>query len=527
MTKKKLRPQISAEDKERQYRIIFEAASDGMIISDLETGRVVDANPAAITMHGYTREEFIGLHLTAYIHPDSQRLFIEFANDAQPGGIFDVPAVHLHKDGSSFYVDVRRTAIPFQTRPCLLSVVRDVTERITAERLLHERVELHTREQSTLLEISQTLASALELKPGLILDQLRVLIEYTHAELFVLDGTAMVALAVRGSQRLEETVPFRIRLKGPETLMRLFNKHQPDRIADVWSTADPSAQFLRSILDDQAELLLKGVRAWMWVPVAVKNRVIGSVGVAHVKQDYFTAHHADLALTVANQAAITLINAELYENAQALAALQERQRLAQNLHDAVNQSLFSAGLIADVLPRLWERDQDEARKSLNDLRRLTRAAQAEMRALLAELRPSAITDTDLGDLLHLLGNALSGRINIPVTVIVEKEVILPPEIQVAFYRICQEAMNNIAKHANASRVDIDLKHDGTAIEVHIRDDGLGFDPEQHITEHGHYGLSMMRERAEAAGALLTVTSQPGHGTELNLQWTQVPQEEAK
>jgi signal transduction histidine kinase len=355
---------------------------------------------------------------------------------------------------------------------------------------------------------------------------LRVLIEYTHAELFVLDGTAMVALAVRGSQRLEETAPFRIRLEGPETLLRLFNEHQPDRIADVWNTADPSAQFLRSILDDQADLLLQGVRAWMWVPVAVKDRVIGSVGVAHVEQDYFTAHHADLALTVANQAAIALINAELYEHAQALATLQERQRLAQNLHDAVNQSLFSAGLIADVLPRLWERDQDEARKSLNDLRRLTRAAQAEMRALLAELRPSAITDTDLGDLLHLLGNALSGRINIPVTVTVAKEVILPPETQVAFYRICQEALNNIAKHAKASRVDIDLKNDGAAIELCIYDDGLGFDPEQNTSEHGHYGLNMMRERAETAGVRLTITSHPGHGTKLVMHWAKDLQEDA-
>jgi two-component system nitrate/nitrite sensor histidine kinase NarX len=513
--KKKPRSPLSTQDQEQQYRIIFEAASDGMIISDIGTGRVVDANPAAIAMHGYTREEFIGLHLTAYIHPDSQRLFTESARDAQPGGTFDVPAVHLRKDGSSFFVDVRRTTIQFQARPCLLSVVRDVTERINAERLLHERVELHTREQATLLEISQTLASALELKPGLILDQLRVLIEYTHAELFVLDGTAMVALAVRGSQRLEETVPFRINLKGPETLTRLFNQHQPDRIPDVWS-AEPSAQFLRSLLEDQVDLLLKGVRAWMWVPVAVKNRVIGSVGVAHVEKDYFTAHHADLALTVANQAAIALINAELFEHAQALAAVQERQRLAQNLHDAVNQSLFSAGLIADVLPRLWDQDQDQARRSLVDLRRLTRAAQAEMRALLAELRPSALTDTDLGDLLHLLGNALSGRINIPVKVKVAQEVILPAEIQVTFYRISQEALNNIAKHAKASHVDIELKHEGTAVELHIRDNGRGFDSEQTIS--GHYGLGMMRERAEAAGARLFITSQPGHGTELVMHW---------
>jgi len=523
MMKKKLPPQLSTEVQEQQYRIIFEAASDGMIISDIETGRVVDANPAAIAIHGYTREEFIGLHLTAYVHPDSQRLFIESANAAQPGGMFDVPAVHLRKDGSSFYVDVRRTAISFQARPCLLSVVRDVSERINSERLLHERVELHTREQATLLEISQTLASQLELKPGLILDQLRVLIEYTHAELFVLEGTAMVALAVRGSQPLEDTVPFRLRLKGPETLMRLFNEHQPDRIADVWS-ADPSAQFLRSLLDDQADLLLKGVRAWMWVPVAVKNRVIGSVGVAHVERDYFTAHHADLALTVANQAAIALVNAELFEHAQALAALQERQRLAQNLHDAVNQSLFSAALIADVLPRLWDRDQDEARKALDDLRRLTRAAQAEMRALLAELRPSALTDTDLGDLLHHLGSALAGRINIPVTVTVAREITLPAEVQVAFYRVCQEALNNVAKHAKASRVDIDLKQEGSAIVLHIRDDGKGFDSEQTIP--GHYGLSMMRERAEAAGAQLSVTSRPRHGTELIMHWVKDSQKES-
>jgi signal transduction histidine kinase len=305
----------------------------------------------------------------------------------------------------------------------------------------------------------------------------------------------------------------------------LFNAHKPDRIADVWNVADPSAQFLRSLLDDQANLLLDGVRAWMWVPVAVKNRVIGSVGVAHVEPGYFTAHHADLALTVANQAAIAMVNAELYEHAQELAALQERQRLAQNLHDAVNQSLFSAGLIADVLPRLWERDQEQARKSLDDLRRLTRAAQAEMRALLAELRPSAITDTDLGDLLHLLGNALAGRSNLPVNITVAEEIVLPSETQVAFYRICQEALNNIAKHAKASQVEIDLKQTGTAVELHIRDDGLGFDPEQNTTQHGHFGLSMMRERALATGTQLTIKSQPGHGTELVLQWTKVPQQE--
>ena len=297
-------------------------------------------------------------------------------------------------------------------------------------------------------------------------------------------------------------------------------------IADVQS-ADPPARFLRSLLDDQASILLEGVQSWMWVPLAIKSRMIGVVGVAHAERNYFTSHHADLALTVANQAAITMVNAELYEQAQTLAALQERQRLARNLHDAVNQSLFSAGLIAEVLPRLWERDPDEGRRSLEDLRRLTRGAQADMRLLLAELRPSTLTDAELGDLLRLLGNALAGRTNIPISVTVTGQWLykgnaLPADVQVAFYRLCQEGLNNIAKHAGASRVDIQLQYETGAVELRIRDDGRGFDPEQ--TPPGHYGLSMMRERATAVGATLSITSQPGRGTEIVIRWVETQEQ---
>jgi two-component system nitrate/nitrite sensor histidine kinase NarX len=514
---------------EQYYRDIFESASDGLIIHDLETGRVVEANPAAAAMHGYAREEFIGLHPTTFIHRDSYHLFSEYVQVVRSGGVFQTLAVHVRRDGSSFQVEVRGSAFAYQDRPCLLSVVRDVSERVQAERLLQQRVEARTREQVALLEISQTLASALELQPALILDQLRVIVEYTHAGLFALEDSALVALAVRGPHQLAQAAPFRVRLDGPATLTALFNGHRPIRIADVWS-ADPAAQFLRSLLDHQAAVLLEGVQAWMWVPLAVKSRIIGGVGVAHAERDYFTAHHADLALTVANQAAITMVNAELYEHAQTLAALQERQRLARNLHDAVNQSLFSAGLIAEVLPRLWERDPDEGRRSLEDLRRLTRGALAEMRALLAELRPSTLIDTDLGDLLRLLGNAFTGRTNIPVTVTVAGQEALqgqgglPSEVQETFYRVCQEGLNNIARHARASRVGIQLQYAPGAVDLRLRDDGCGFDPEH--TPVGHYGLSMMRERAEAVGADLSLTSQPGHGTEIAIHWTEAPKQEA-
>jgi signal transduction histidine kinase len=138
-------------------------------------------------------------------------------------------------------------------------------------------------------------------------------------------------------------------------------------------------------------------------------------------------------------------------------------------------------------------------------------------ALLAELRPSTLTDSNLGDLLLLLGNSLSGRTNLPVAVTVTGEFTYPAEVQIAFYRICQEALNNINKHAKASRVEINLAQEGAVVELRIHDDGQGFDPEQSVPG-GHYGLSMMRERAEAVGALLSVTSRPGQGTELTIHW---------
>ena len=140
-----------------------------------------------------------------------------------------------------------------------------------------------------------------------------------------------------------------------------------------------------------------------------------------------------------------------------------------------------------------------------------------MRALLAELRPSTLIDSDLNELLQLMGNALSGRIDIPVVVTVNGEVLLPTSVQIAFYRVCQEALSNIAKHAKANRVEINLKQEGDMVELHIHDDGIGFDPDQAFS--GHYGLDMMRERAEAVGAQLSVTSQPDHGTELTICWT--------
>jgi len=226
--------------------------------------------------------------------------------------------------------------------------------------------------------------------------------------------------------------------------------------------------------------------------------------------DYFGLVAADLTEQKKHTRAIVAAEKSARE------LLEERHKLAHDLHDAVNQTLFSASLIAEVLPRMWDRDQAEARRSLEDLSRLTRGALAEMRGLLAELQPSTLTDTDLGNLLRQLGNALSGRTNIPVAVTITGRFILPPEVQMTFYRVCQEALLNVARHAKASQVEINLQQTGDVIELCIRDNGQGFDPEKNFSEH--YGLNMMKVRAKAVGARLSITRQPLHGMELALRW---------
>jgi PAS domain S-box-containing protein len=196
-------------------------------------------------------------------------------------------------------------------------------------------------------------------------------------------------------------------------------------------------------------------------------------------------------------------------------AAAERTRLAHDLHDAVSQTLFSASIIADVLPRLWDKNPDEGRRRLEEIRQLTRGALAEMRTLLFELRPAALADAELGYLLHQLAESVTGRSRIPVEVFVEGECDLPPEIKVGIYRITQEALNNVAKHAAASWAKVNLKCKPDEILLIVSDNGKGFDSA--TVRPDSLGLGIMHERAKGIGAELRVESKIGSGSEVILR----------
>ena len=197
-------------------------------------------------------------------------------------------------------------------------------------------------------------------------------------------------------------------------------------------------------------------------------------------------------------------------------AIEERTRLARDLHDAVSQTLFSASLIAEVLPRLWERNKDEGLKKLEEVRQLTHGALAEMRTLLFELRPSALADADLNDLLRQLSESVTGRARVPVTLNMNGTCEIPSYVKIALYRIAQEALNNVAKHSRAKRAQVKLDCQTKSVTMQIIDDGHGFDLSS-VTP-GSFGLNNMKERANNINASLQIESKVNEGTSITVIW---------
>ena len=266
-------------------------------------------------------------------------------------------------------------------------------------------------------------------------------------------------------------------------------------------------------------LVGEGIQTIVGIPLVAKDRTIGACALGSRRLREITDDDRRLLSAIGQQIGVAVENALLYEAAEDAAVAAERNRLARDLHDAVTQTLFSASLIAEVLPKLWDRSPADGRRRLEELRQLTRGALAEMRSLLLELRPTVLVETPLSNLLRQLAEATTGRARLPVRVAVEfagGERRLPPEAQVAIYRIAQESLNNTAKHAAASEATITLRQSAEATEVVIRDDGRGFDP---ATLSGdHLGLGIMRERARTVGVDYSLESAPGAGTTIVVRW---------
>ncbi len=196
--------------------------------------------------------------------------------------------------------------------------------------------------------------------------------------------------------------------------------------------------------------------------------------------------------------------------------LSERNYIARELHDTVTQTLFSANLIAEVLPKLWKKDPASVIERLSEIRMLNNVALTEMRALLFDLRPYSFKNEDLGQHLKELVESIRIKTQIPISLEIVKRYRYSHKVELSFYRIAQEALNNIAKHSSASKAEIVLKSLSGKITLNISDNGVGFDNRDNSSEN--LGLIIMQERAKMTGASFEIESSPGKGTRISVTY---------
>ena len=235
------------------------------------------------------------------------------------------------------------------------------------------------------------------------------------------------------------------------------------------------------------------------------------------KPNYYTPTHIERLQAFANQAAVAIRNAQLYSQAQEAAALEERQRLAREMHDVISQTLFSASIKAEALTLMVEtEDHEKLKENLVELHKLTRGALAEMRTMLMELRPNVIANTEFTNLLRQLVEGSSGRTTSSIQLTTEGTGLLPPEVQTVFFRVTQEAINNVLKHSKADKVRVSYKNNKKEVSLLIEDNGCGFNPKKISNER--MGVRIMRERADSINARFELKSHPGSGTRISLAW---------
>ncbi len=264
------------------------------------------------------------------------------------------------------------------------------------------------------------------------------------------------------------------------------------------------------------------------VPLQLREQVFGFLGLEWIESERIIAEdESDLLSIFSIDIAQLIEDRRLFEQAKALITAEERNRLARDLHDSVTQVLFSASLLAEVLPQIWRRNPELGLQKLEKLQQLTRGALAEMRAMLLELRPSSVVNTPLSDLLAQLAEAVTSRSGLRFQLFIKQVPSLPENVQINFYRIAQEALNNVVKHAQAKQVTMSLRvtplptdSNGVArheVKLVIQDDGVGFASDN--TRSDQLGIGIMQERAAAIQARLFLESQLGYGTQVTLIWS--------
>ena len=363
------------------------------------------------------------------------------------------------------------------------------------------QLERRVREVTALVRSSMLITSTLNLEQvlTLILEQLAEVVSYDRATIQMVFGTKLRIIAAEGFNEPAKVIGTAFDPAENLLTRRLLNGEAPIVLPDV--KQEPAF-----VADDGDP-----TRSWIGVPLMVREEVIGALALDKHEPGYYDDEDGQTVLAFASQAAIALQNANLYDRSREQDILQERNRLARDLHDSLSQALFSMVLNAEAANLFFDAQPEKARQQILILHETANAALKEMRTLIFELRPANLEQEGLAAVLTKHAKMVRDRYGIDVRVEVTRQRRLPLPIEKALFRIAQEALNNIIKHARATQAVVALGTYDNMAKMTIEDNGVGLG--EFTQRPNTLGMTSMRERAEQLGGTFYVgPAQGGQGT---------------
>jgi PAS domain S-box-containing protein len=495
----RLQMQQALRESEERYRNLVDMSPDAILVN--QDGTVVFINTPGANMLGAEHpSEIIDTPILEFIAPeyrelvkDRTRRVIEHGETAPPA---EVELLRLN--GSRRFVEGKGKPINFQGEKAVQVVLRDISER---KRMEHERF--------VLAEIGDVVGSTLAIvdvyeRFAKLVESLIPFDRIVISE-FDLASDTITPVYVSGHRVASWEVGIAHPISDSRLGPTIYNRDS--LLFDAKSTADHAAAN-----PDNSAGAAAGFTTGLAVPLIVRDQVIGVLNLSSSDPNVHKFEHLEMLSLVANQIAPAVENARLYKQAAKFAVLEERNRLARDLHDSVAQSLYSLTLYSEASVRYAQvGDLDKVQMNLSQIGESALQALREMRLLVHELRPQELDDEGLISALQHRLDAVEGRSGIKARLILDAKYDLPDEIENVLFPVALEALNNTLKHSSASAVEMRVDAVDDGVELTVSDDGRGFEV-SNVSAQSGIGLSSMSERLKGVGGTLSVKSVIGKGT---------------
>jgi PAS domain S-box-containing protein len=498
------RAEEKLRESEELYRNVIEQTAENIFLLDPFSRRIIQANASLHLSLGYEPAELRRLTLYDIVAHFPENIDRNIQRVLEEGRLFIGERQYRRKDGSLIDVEVNAGAISYGGRPALCVVAHEVTQRKRAEEALRRSLDALL----ALYETGQVLSSSLER-------------EEIGSRLLEIVGRISGTSAGVINLRDDRGGLYAWRTFGPDELLRQF--YEAPEAGSVRRTAFESGEEGSFELPGRETDRLVGLS----MPMRVRDQVIGVLEV-YGPERLAKSETADTFTSLANQAASALENARLYEEiiererqlhdlvVQLLAAQEEERRhIAYDIHDGLAQTAAAAHQHLQAFARHHPPGSIQARENLDESLKLVRQTVGEARQVIHDLRPTVLDDFGLAAAVRQQIETLRSEgweVGLEEALGEER---LPPEIETTLFRVAQEALTNVRKHARASQVRVALDRSGRAVRLLVRDEGRGFQPGETTKSNGpgeRIGLSGMRERVSLIGGRFELHSEPGSGT---------------